>query len=57
MVIVMTNPFWTMIMAWGLNGIRIRTFEVLAMATCFTGVCVIMSSKPEVSDLDHIDGA
>lgn len=43
MVIVMTNPFWTMIMAYVFTNSRIRKFEFLAMVASFIGILIIVT--------------
>lgn len=50
MVIVMTNPFWTVILSYFINGTRIMWFEILAMIVCFFGVVAIVTSSKADSE-------
>jgi len=40
-VIFLTNPFYTSILAYLVNGEVMQRFEVIGMVLCFTGICVL----------------
>ena len=43
-IIFQTNPFWTSLLSFCVNGEKIRLLEILSMVVCFICVIVIVEN-------------